>query len=117
METGVERIAKERKRQVEQEGWSVEHDDEHSDGSLAMAAACYASRERLYVERRFAAGITFEDPWPWDGYSDKRPHDGNVLKKPTEEQYLRQLEKAGALIAAEIDRLLRKRARTEKRAG
>ena len=40
---GIERIAKERQRQVSVEGWTPQHDDEHKDGEMAIAAACYAA--------------------------------------------------------------------------
>jgi hypothetical protein len=40
-------VLAERKRQVEAEGWTIEHDDRHPDGELAVAAACYAAHERL----------------------------------------------------------------------
>jgi hypothetical protein len=107
MSTGIERIAAERVRQITDHHWSAEHDDEHDDGSLAMAAVCYAAPERVYIRRTFARGETFTDPWPWEGW-DKRPYDGNVLRAPTAVERIRLLEKAGALIAAEIDRLLRR---------
>jgi hypothetical protein len=54
--------------------------------------------------------VEFTDPWPWEGNDDRRPARANevlpnsVLSK---KKRIRQLEKAGALIAAEIDRLLR----------
>jgi hypothetical protein len=35
-------VMAERRRQVEQEGWTPGHDDTHDDGSLALAAVCYA---------------------------------------------------------------------------
>ncbi len=41
---GAERIAAERKRQIEVEGWTPEHDRQHSSGDLARAASCYAAR-------------------------------------------------------------------------
>lgn len=105
--TGAERIAAERERQIDSEGYTPKNDDEHDGGQLALAAACYASPERLYVQREFAAGVSFVDPFP-DHWPDSRPYNGNVLKDPTDKQAIRLLEKAGALIAAEIDRLLRK---------
>lgn len=40
--TGIELIAEERRRQIEQEGYTPEHDDAQRDGELAHAAACYA---------------------------------------------------------------------------
>ncbi|KAB2676748.1 hypothetical protein F9K85_09640 [Brucella tritici] len=35
-------VLAERKRQVEAEGWTPEHDDTHTGGEMAGAAACYA---------------------------------------------------------------------------
>ena len=43
--TGVELIAQERERQIEKEGWTAEHDADHTEGQLAKAAACYAFEE------------------------------------------------------------------------
>lgn len=42
METGIEIIAKERNRQVEEEGYTSENDALLHDDDLARAAACYA---------------------------------------------------------------------------
>ncbi len=117
--TGAELIAAERRRQVEQEGWTPEHDDEHGDGSLALAAVCYATPVRLYGKHEYAAGPAFLDPWPkswgdgWDKryrYGERRTNPGNTPPDPatyTGEERLDLLVKAGALLAAEIDRLLR----------
>jgi hypothetical protein len=107
--TGIERIAQERQRQIEKEGWTPEHDAEHTSGELALAAVCYAASAadtRIYQLKQFAASVAFTDPWPWADRWDKRPYNGNVLKSPSKKQVLRMLEKAGALIAAEIDRLM-----------
>lgn len=84
--TGAELIAQERARQVAQEGWTPDHDDEHIDGELVRAAQAY-----LLPNGGFPAAAS----WPFtDGF------------KP--EGRIRNLVKAGALIAAEIDRLQRK---------
>ena len=112
--TGVERIAVERARQVSEENYDALHDDEHDAGELALAAACYAAyvaERRIFVMTEFAAGPHFSDPWPWDVVFDKRTYDGNTVKvtKLSSAKAVRMLEKAGALIAAEIDRLLRAR--------
>jgi hypothetical protein len=99
MKTGIELIAEERQRQIEKEGWTPEHDDQHNTGDLAHAAAAYASAE-LY--RRTTS----------EGY-DNTPHIWPFERKwwkPTPENRIRELQKAGALIAAEIDRLQRKNA-------
>ena len=97
--TGVERIASERQRQIESEGWSADHDSHHRNGELSMAAACYAAGEPIFIEHPANAGRdrVFHDPWPWDRCWDKRENHSRI----------RQLEIAGALIAAEIDRLQR----------
>lgn len=117
--TGADLIAAERERQVAEENWTPEHDDGHTKGELAMAAACYAAPTRIYIERGLLNGHGFADPWPFPpiaslsgryaGDWDKRKS-GNVVKDmPTEgEDRIRFLVKAGALIAAEIDRLQRK---------
>ncbi len=39
--TGIERIAAERLRQIEVEGWTPEHDLMHTPDELEKAAACY----------------------------------------------------------------------------
>ena len=95
MNNGVLRIADERLRQVEQEGYSITHDDEHTRGQLARAAGCYAALAGLQASGwSFKVGLPLE--WPWAS-TDWKPSDDPI----------RNLEKAGALIAAEIDRLLR----------
>lgn len=90
MKTGIELISEERLRQVSTEGWSSDHDDQHDLGELARAAIAYA---RYYTPMD---GISdSEDLWPWDRHWWK-PRDP-----------VQCLVKAGALIAAEIDRLHR----------
>lgn len=100
---GIESIAAERKRQVEEEGWTSEHDDAHVHGELAGAAACYAMYVALYgIGRTDLSEIvsrTLRELWPWS------PH----WWKPKGRRA--DLVRAGALIAAEIDRLDRAAAR------
>lgn len=96
MKTGIEIIAEERERQIAVEGWSAGHDDEHNEGQLGRAAACYA----MPAEIRKIGGEQYEvfsflaNIWPWD----------SKWWKPTPGDRIRELAKAGALIAAEIDR-------------
>lgn len=81
-------VQAERRRQVEAEGWTPEHDDEHDTGALASAAGCYAM---------FSLAYPAGDPshfWPWDKSWWKPSPDGR-----------RNMVKAGALILAEIERL------------
>jgi len=93
MKTAIELIAEERARQIEQEAWSIEHDDGHKQQELARAGACYVIDYCKPTHLGFA--------WPWDVR----------YWKPTPKDPIRQLVKAGALIAAEIDRLQRIEAR------
>ena len=84
----------ERFRQVEAEGWSLEHDDAHKQGELALAGACYAE----------AAGAPRDKTpidWPW---SDE-------WWKPA--GFRRDLVRAVALIIAEGERFDRQRKRRQ----
>ena len=109
MSSVVDEIKDERQRQIEKEGYDHAHDDEHDGGEIAWAAACYAAPDRIYIQTGYAKGPAFEDPWPWAGYYDKRPHpsDGNFPEpeKATLAQRRRLLVKSAALIVAEIERL------------
>ena len=97
--TGVELIEAERTRQVEEEGWTPEHDDGHRYGEIAVAAAELA--------------VDGTDSWVTDSYADYvGPVDmcGSLAKfghQGTAPDYVRTLVIAGALIAAEIDRVRR----------
>ena len=84
--SGHEAISLERRRQIEQEGFQADTDDIYTKGQLLEAADCYA------------CPCEFEGPppgWPWDDH----------WWKPSTPQ--RNLEKAGALVDAEIARLTR----------
>ena len=106
--TGVDLIAAERQRQIEAEGWTPEHDDGHDEGELALAAATYAippeGREAVvWMTNTEGTQLTKQRLrrilWPisWSLSDFKAKSDDRV----------RDLVKAGALIAAEIDRLQR----------
>lgn len=97
--TGAQMIAAEREAQIEQNGWVAKHDDDHIRAELIDAALAYL-RETRYVTRQVAAEQPLgERPapveWPW------------ALKYWKPASRIKMLRKAGALIAAEIDRLLR----------
>lgn len=88
--SGVDLIAAERARQVGEEGRTSEHDATHTDGALAVAAAVYA----MPYNNSWKAQMW---PFPEPLRIGPRTWDGRI----------RDLVKAGALIAAEIDRLQR----------
>lgn len=118
--TPLELIAEERKRQIEKEGWTLEHDDEHEDSELAMAAALYASPDdNLMIVNYCDCCKTIKetiDPWPWlDIVNYDRYSDGGIdieehaWDKRKEHDRMRRLTIAGALIVAEMERLQRKK--------
>lgn len=90
-QTGCQLIAAERKRQIEVEGWTADHDAKHVCGELTDAAVCYAIRGYW----RSGYDSFLKALWPWD----------SEYWKPTQDDRIKELTKAGALIAAEIDRL------------
>lgn len=75
---GTTLIAAERRRQIETEGWSVEHDREHGAALLSRAGHAYASGDGHW--------------WPFDSGTSFKP------KGP-----LRNLIRAGALYQAAAD--------------
>lgn len=85
-------VLAERRRQIEVEGWTPEHDDAHNGGQLAAAAAAYATAGRQ-LDALGGPGPL----WPWE------------LQWWKPRSYRDNLVKAGALILAEIERLDRRR--------
>jgi hypothetical protein len=101
-------VLAERARQVKAEGWTPEHDDQHGDGSMALAAACYAMFASVSDEARAATDMPGElttdgrsihgwgawlEIWPWT----------RSWWKPKDRR--RDLVRAAALLLAEIERL------------
>jgi len=92
--TGIQMIEAERVRQIQVEGWSPEHDDLHDSGELAAAAECYVG---LAADQEAGLPQVTVVPLQWP-FEEK-------WWKPRDQ--LRNLARAGALIAAEIDRIIR----------
>lgn len=99
----VQAVVAERFRQIEQEGWSSDHDDlEHSPGVLAQAGAAYAIGHRSVAAHSASRGeylVHGQELWPWD----------IDWWKPAERR--RDLVKACALIIAEGEKFDRARKR------
>jgi hypothetical protein len=89
---GAMLIAAERARQVADEGWTTAHDDAHANGEILRAAHAYFAVV-LNPARAEMIGAVI---WPWSPREFKPVADS-----------ICNLVKAGALIAAEIDRLKR----------
>ncbi len=101
--TALDRIIQERERQQAQEGYTLTHDDEHEVGQLAILAAYYTI-------------LSIYPTW-----RSIRPPEWAILTISTLSRILdvfgwqknskgpiRDLERAGALILAELERRLRK---------
>lgn len=104
--TGADLIAAERQRQIEKERWTPEHDDEHVHGEIASAASEYINAAHNQYKPNTRTMTQVRRSWPWDA----------KWWKPAKDP-IRNLVKAGALIAAEIDRLKRLEKKAEEIAG
>jgi len=97
---GMELIAAERCRQIAGGRYTPEHDARHKFGELALAGGLYAQAAAEVIEYQTLGSIPevrVMPPlfWPWSRED----------WKPTPDDPRSQLVKAGALIAAAIDRL------------
>lgn len=98
MSKAIIKALEERLRQVGEEGFDTAHDDEHSDGEIAAAAASYV----ISILPADTLGdndliVDFLDElWPWDSYWWKPSLDPK-----------RNIIKAMALLAAEYERIER----------
>ena len=102
MKSGIDLIAEERQRQIDVEGYTKQHDSQHQASEFIYAAIAYAEAAKVGINcqemgndntceimrRKLEKGRDY--PFGWDF-------------KPTTD--IRDLVKAGALIAATIDRL------------
>ncbi len=95
-------VAEERRRQMLVHGFDAAHDDKHTLGEIAAAAAAYANWNMAYGSR----GDGPPPCWPWD----------SVCWKPSPDP-VRNAVKAAALLQAEGERLLRAAATAEPRVG
>ena len=90
---GVDLIRRERQRQVEEEGYDARHDFRHTLKEFINAAIAYA----IYEDDAYVSGddgeTCCEKLWPWD----------KEFWKPKDRK--RNLVRAGALIAAAIDKI------------
>lgn len=92
--TGAQLIAQERQRQIEEEGFCKDHDCDHEPEHLALAGRAYAYLASFGNIDPATTEITAKDcDWPWH----------ETWFKPKGQ--LSNMVRAGALIAAAIDRL------------
>lgn len=102
MKTAIELIVDERKRQIEAEGYTPEHDDTHTNGELAMAAATYAARPNINVNigKHHGVFLTIKRGMLW-------PFESKSFKPSYYDDRKRELVKSVSLMIAEIERLQR----------
>lgn len=94
---GIGLIIQERHRQIYREGFNSEHDDKHESGEILGAAKTYLQQAWSQLsEDVHPPQVDGYGEWPW----------GLDWWKPSDDP-IRNLVKAGALIAAEIDKLQR----------
>lgn len=93
-DTVAAEIAAERKRQMWDEGWTTDRDDQHSRGEMALAAMAY-TQAATQVSTSTAEMRALPAPryWPWS----------TEWWKPKDRR--RNLVRAAALIIAEIERI------------
>lgn len=100
----IDDVIAERHRQQAVEGWTPEHDDQHSNGEMSRAAGLYAISAGFAT--KYLDGETktcpVPDGWPW----------AEAWWKPANAR--RDLVKAAALILAEIERIDRAAIASEK---
>lgn len=98
--SGVRAIADERQRQVDAEGYSAENDADYKAGELANAALAYVQVAAMDLAAGGRSHVATRSPpacWPWH----------RLWWKPRDAR--RDLVRAGALIAAQLDLLDRPR--------
>lgn len=93
---GVQLISAERDRQIDSKGFSKEADDRYTNEELACAGSCYMLPDR----HRHNHWLTRLWPKNW-ALTWWQPHPETIKGR------IEELAKAGALAAAEIDRLER----------
>ena len=86
-------VLTERRRQVEVEGWTPEHDDGHALGEMVLAAISYLLAADCLRSVGHVSRDVLPHYWPW----------AKAWWKPG--SIRRMLVKAAALIIAEIERL------------
>ena len=110
MKAGIELIAAERQRQIEKKGYDADHDEMESAFQLSTAAAMYIANaintdfedHTHYDDKGDCARFQLREidtkkwgeQWPWEDKDGRYKSDVKT-----------SLIKAGALIAAELDRI------------
>lgn len=87
MKTGIEQITEERAKQIGKYKYTAYHDAQYTEKELLLGALTYL-KKALYEDK-----YQETDDWPF------------MMRYYRDEGYVENLKKAGAFIAAELDRL------------
>ncbi|WP_249976112.1 hypothetical protein [Vreelandella olivaria] len=96
MSKAIIKAMEERLRQIDEEGFTAKHDDNNTDGKMAIAAAAYANHSVFQQNHPELVGHSQPANWPWH----------IAWWKPSPDPK-RNIIKAMALLAAEYDRIER----------
>lgn len=100
--TGVEMIAQEREEQISKHGWTIEHDKQYRDSEL-LALVEYIIKDDDDAEKDNIREYLFDIVDSDTQYCPIFPQ--HIQEKFDSKNNIERLVIAGALIAAEIDRL------------
>lgn len=103
-------VLAERRRQIDEEGWTAEHDDVHVRYELALAAVSYAIPFPVLQPGRGSQSPDVPLFWP-NSWAPEWYKPGKIYNARDRR---RRLVKAAALLLAEIDRVDRQRERESK---
>ena len=95
--TGIELIVIEREEQLKKHKYTLKHDQDHERGELAKAAAVLAVHH--------TDAIVQDDEQPFETNGDPWGLESKLCKSNNKDELIHRLKVAGALIAAEIDRI------------
>ena len=102
MKRGIDLIAEERQRQIDVEGYSEQHDSQHYTSELIYAAIAYVESAKVGVNCAEMSNTNQHEIMRRKTEMGRYYPFGWTFKPSTD---IRDLVKAGALIAAAIDRL------------
>lgn len=107
---GGEIVLAERSRQINEKEYTPNNDLRHNTDQLALAALCYVTPWRKRLGSWYKLGSTTPFQWPWHARFWRPGHQigsfPGYWEKEDLDARIRELAKGGALVIAEIDRLL-----------
>lgn len=102
MKRGIDLIAEERQRQIDVEGYTEQHDSQHNASELIYAAIAYVESAKVGVNCAEMGNTNETEIMIMKSDMGRHYPFGWSFKPSTD---VRDLVKAGALIAAAIDRI------------